>query len=115
MLTELTDAVRFPPTTLSIAQTEDALTLATGTGRPDTLHANGKTEKHQLVAGAVDRTALWEGPQLVVAYAVGHSGTLRYNYMLAPTTGQLVVRVTFERHPGESGPFEIKLVYNHVS
>jgi hypothetical protein len=29
-----------------------------------------------------------------------------------PTTGQLVIRVNFERVPGQPGPFEIKLVYN---
>lgn len=85
--------------------------MATDTGTI-TLQTNGKAERQQLAAGIVDRTATWEGPQLVVRYEVGRAGTLTYTYLLAPTTGQLVVRINFERRRGEPGPFDIKLVYD---
>jgi hypothetical protein len=52
-----------------------------------------------------------KGPQLVVAYEVGHAGTLTYAYSLVPTTKQLLIRVNFERRPEQPGPSEIKLVY----
>jgi hypothetical protein len=55
---------------------------------------------------------MWEGPQLVVAYDVGNAGTLTYRYDKAPTTGQLVVRVSFERKSGGTSPLEVKLVYD---
>ena len=48
----------------------------------------------------------------MVAYEVGQAGTLTYTYSLVPTTKQLVIRVNFERRPGQPGPFEIKLVYD---
>jgi hypothetical protein len=112
LLSALTDAVRFPPTTLTISQTGTAVTLVTGAGASTTLQTNGKAEKLQVGAGTVDRTAAWEGPHLAVAYDIGHAGTLTYDYGLAPTTGQLVIRVNFERRRGEPGPFDIKLVYN---
>ena len=84
-------------------------------GAPQTLHTNGKAEKHQLDAGAINRTATWEGPQLVVAYEVGHVGTLTYTYSLVPTTKQLLIRVNVERRPGQPGPFEIRLVCNRTA
>jgi hypothetical protein len=117
LLSELTDTIRFAPTTLTIAQTDTTVSISTGaTLAPDTLHTDGKAEKHQLTSGTVERTARWEGPQhLVVEYEVGHAGTLTYTYQVAPTTGQLVVRINFERRPGEPGPFEIKLVYDPVT
>jgi hypothetical protein len=90
---------------------DGAITLASD-GRANALHTNGKAEKHQLAAGSVDRTARWEGPQLVVEYEIGHAGVLRYMYQVAPTTGQLVVRVVFDRRPEQPGPFEIKRIYN---
>jgi hypothetical protein len=111
ILTELTRDIRFPPLTLMISQAESEMTIATGAGAPQTLHTDGKTEKQQLDAGSINRTATWQGPQLVVAYEVGHAGTLTYNYSIAPTTRQLLIRINFERRRGEPGPFEIKLVY----
>ena len=112
-LTELTGAIRFPPLTLTISQSETEIAIATGAGAPQTLHTDGKAGKIQLDAGAINRTATWEGPQLVVAYEVGH-GTLKYTYSLVPTTKQLLIRVNFER-PGEPGPFEIRLVYGRAA
>ena len=112
LLSELTSAVRFPPATLTIAQTDTVVTMTGDAGTPLTFRTDGKAEKQPLTAGTVERTALWEGPALVVSYRVGRSGTLIYRYSLAPTTGQLVIRVSFERTPGEPGAFEVKQVYD---
>jgi hypothetical protein len=114
-LTELTDAVQFAPTDLSIAQRGSDLTITSARGGADSLHADGKTEKRSLRAGTVDRSTSWEGPTLTVAYEVGHAGTLTYRYRLLPSTGQLLIRVNFERPPGQPGPFDIKLVYNRAA
>jgi hypothetical protein len=111
LLQELTDAVQFAPPALTITQTGSDVTIAGGSGAAQTLHGNGKAEKQQLGAGLVERTASWEGPHLVVRYQVGHAGTLKYTYSVAPTTRQLVVRVSFDRGQ-QTAPFEIKLIYD---
>ncbi len=110
-LEELTAAVQFPPTTLTLSQTDTDITIGTPSGAARTLRTDGKREKYQLEAGAVDRTATWEGPQLVVTYEVGHAGQLTYTYRVVPTTKQLLIKVTFARD-GMPGPIEIKLVYD---
>lgn len=112
LLTALTDAVRFPPPSLTISQTDGTVTMAADSGTAVTMHTNGKVEKHTLTAGTVGRTAIWEGPQLIVSYEVGRAGLLRYIYLRAPTTGQLVIRVDFDRRRGEGSAFDVRLVYN---
>lgn len=111
-LKELTDAVQYAPPTFTIAQTETAITVTTSSGDARTFHLTGKPEKEALGAGTVERTATWEGPQLVVRYRVGNAGTLVYTYFIVPTTKQLLIRVNFERGPRERGPFDVKLVYD---
>lgn len=113
-LTELTDAVQFASPTLTISQTVSAITITSTRGGTQTVRTDGKAETQQLDAGAVDRVANWEGPTVVVAYEVGHAGTLTCTYRLVPTTKQLLIRVNFERRRGEPGPFDIKLVYNRA-
>lgn len=113
-LAELTDAVQFASPTLTIAQTDSTITIAGIRSGNQTLTTNGEVEKQTLDAGAVDRVARWEGPTLVVAYEVGHAGTLTYTYLVVPTTKQLMIRVNFERVRGQPGPFDIKLVYNRA-
>lgn len=113
MLDELTEAIRFAPTSLTISQNgSDVVSIATPLHGTQTLHTNGKSEKYPVAGGTVDRVARWEGLQLTVTYNVGHAGTLRYSYALAPNGKQLLVRVNFERTTGQPGPFEIKLVYD---
>jgi hypothetical protein len=112
-VTELTNAVQFASPTLTITQTENAITLADNRSGTQTMSTNGKAEKYTLDAGPVDRVARWEGPTLLIGYEVGHAGTLTYAYVLVPTK-QLLIRVNFERLRGEPGPFEIKLVYNRA-
>ena len=112
VLDELTGAVRFAPARLVIAQTPTAVTITGDDRMPVTLTTNGHGEKQTVGNGSVDRHAMWEGPQLLVAYDIGNAGTLSYRYDKAPTTGQLVVRVAFERKSGATSPLEVKLVYD---
>ena len=112
-VTELTNAVQFASPTLTITQAESTIAVAGDRGAARTILTSGKAEKYALEAGTVDRVARWEGPTLVIAYDVGHAGTLTYTYLLVPTK-QLLIRVNFERVRGEPGPFDIKLVYNRA-
>ena len=114
LLAELVRPIQFPPPTLTIAQQDAAVTITAGGRAPDTLRPDGKAEKQTLEAGIVNRTAVWKGLGLDVAYEVGRAGVLTYTYSIVPTTKQLLIRVNFERLPGRPGPFEVKLVYNRA-
>jgi hypothetical protein len=111
-LKEFTDAIQFAPTTLTISEDGSDVTLTAPSRGAQTLHVTGKAESYTIDAGTIKRTAEWEGPTLVVTYDLGRSGTLRYTYLVVPTTGQLLVRVGYERPSGEAGPFEIRLIYD---
>ena len=100
-----------PPLTLNISQSDQMLTIV-GDREPYQIRTDGKAEKHLLETGSVNRTEQWTGPQLRVAYEVGRSGLLTYNYTIVPTTGQLLIRINFERVRDEPGPFDVKIVYN---
>ena len=116
LLTELVRPVQFPPPVLTIThQGTTATTIRAGDRPADTLRTDGKSENYATEGGTAARTARWEGPQLHVAYDVGRAGTLTYTYFMIPATGQLLIRVNFERVPGQPGPFDIKLVYNRRS
>jgi hypothetical protein len=115
LLTELTEAVRFPPLRLTITQTGTGVTVRPDRAESIDLRTDGKSEKRQLTSGTVDQTAAWDADQLKVAYTVGDVGTLSYTYAVAPTTGQLVVRVTFTRTSQPESPLEIKLVYDSAT
>ena len=111
-LKEFTDAVQFAPTRLTISEDGSDVTLTTLSRGVQTLHVTGKAESLKTDAGTVKRTAEWEGPTLIVTYDLGRGGTLRYTYLVVPTTGQLLVRIGYQRPSGEAGPFEIRLVYD---
>jgi hypothetical protein len=106
LLDKLTEMVQFPPTTLTISQSNNDVTIA-----GEALHADGRSDTRQVEGGSVERTTTWEGPLLVVREKVGHAGTLRTTYSIVTATRQLLVRVNFERD-GQLGPFEIRLVYD---
>jgi hypothetical protein len=112
VLAELVRPVQFPPLTLTVAQANDAVTITAGERAPYVMRTDGKVETQPLDVGSVNRAAMWVGPQLRVTYEVGRAGLLTYTYSLVPATGQLLIRVNFERVRGKPGPFEIKLVYD---
>ena len=63
---------------------------AAGVGAPQTLHMNRRAETQTLDSGTINRTAPWGGPQLIVAYEVGHAGTLHV-HLLAGAHDQATV------------------------
>lgn len=115
VLDELTVPVQFPPRRLAISQNGALITIDASPSAAATLTTDGKGEKLPLRAGTVTRRAQWQGPQLVVSYTLDHGGVLTYRYSIAPTTGQLVIRVTFDRAREVPSPYEIKLIYNLTS
>jgi len=112
-LDELTKGVRYPATTLTISQSGDAISLGEGQEKR-TLTASGKREKISIGQNEVNTTTRWEGPLLVSEADFGKGIRMITTYGLAPTK-QLVVKVRFERGLGETGPFEIKYVYDRSS
>ena len=112
---ELTESLRYPPTTLTIAQTMTAITLTDEQQRVRMLTPTGKREKQAIGSVSVDVTTRWEGPQLVWEQDLGGGRLVRYTYLIVPTTKQLLVRVAIDRTPGFPGPFQIRLVYNRAS
>jgi hypothetical protein len=115
LLAELIRPIQYPPPSLTIEQQDVTVTVTAGERATYTLKADGKSEKMTLESGTVNRKAVWKGRSLDVAYEVGRSGILTYAYSIVPATGQLLIRINFERLPGQPGPFEIKLVYNKKS
>ena len=85
--------------------------LIVGDRDPYEMRTDGKAEKYALETGSVKRTAQWTGPHLRVAYEIRHTGILTYDYSIVPT-GQLLIRINFERIRDEPGPFDVKIVYN---
>jgi hypothetical protein len=114
-LDELTAAVRYPPTVLTISQTASAVTFTDEQGRALTFMTDGKKEKTTLGGSQLETTTKWEGPLLVSDRDLGKGRKMTSTYSIVPTTKQLLVRVEFERSPGQPGPFEIKQVYNRVA
>ena len=110
-LDDLTEGLRFPSSTLTIAQTDAEITMQAAAGAVETIHPNGKSEKVKLGSENIEQKAVWEGPHLDVSYPAGH-GTLTYTYLLDPVSRQLVVKANFAREHELPGPFTIKLVYN---
>jgi len=111
---EMTAIARIPRTTMTIAQTPTSVTFTDQQGRATTLQTNGKKEKQSLDSLSIDATTRWEGPQLVTEYDLTKGRTMRCTYSLVPTTKQLMLRMAFERGPGQPGPFEVKQIYNRA-
>jgi hypothetical protein len=113
-LDDITAAVRYPPPTLQISQTDTSVTLADPQGRSRTFQTNGKREQQLFESARADSTARWEGPQLVVDFDLGKGRKMTYTYAVVPTTRQLLVRIVFEPAPNQPAPFEIKYVYDRA-
>jgi|SRR5689334_19657021 len=112
---ELTESLRYPPTTVTIAQTPGAITVTDEQQRARMLTPTGKREKQTVGSASLDVTTRWEGPQLVSDQDLGNGRLVRYTYSIVPTTKQLLVRVAIDRTPGFPGPFQIRLVYNRAA
>ena len=113
-MNEMTASVRYPPTTLTISQTDTAVTFSEPRGRTRTFTTNGKREKQTLEAITLETTTKWEGPTLVSEQDLEKGRKMTFTYSIVPTTKQLLVRVELERAPGQPGPIEVKQVYNRA-
>jgi hypothetical protein len=111
-LDDLIAPIRYPPPTLTISQTASSVTFTDGQGQTRTVAPTGKHEKQTLGDYTFDMTSRWEGPQLVSEQDLDKGRKATYTYSIVPTTKQLLVRITFERSPGQTGPIEIRQVYN---
>lgn len=114
-LIDMTAPLRYPPPTLTIAEAPDHITLTDDQGQTRTLATSGVKEKQPLGAASMDTTTRWEGPQLVSEQDLGKGRKVTFTYSIVPTTKQLMIRARLERAPGQSGPFDIKYVYNRVA
>lgn len=114
-LNQLTEPVRYPPTTLVVSQTADAVTFTDAQGQARTLATTGKREKQTIGANTIDVTTRWQGPQLISEEDLGKGRRMIFTYSIVPATKQLLLRVALERATGQRGPFEIKYLYDRAS
>jgi hypothetical protein len=114
-LDNITAAVRYPPPTLQITRTDTSITIGAAEGQSRTFQTSGRREQQMFDDTRADSTARREGPQVVVDFDLGKGRKMTCMYSIVPTTGQLRVRVRFERAPNDPGPFEVKYVYNRAS
>jgi hypothetical protein len=114
-LNELAQVLQYPPLALSISQSSSTLALTDPHGQTRTLQLTGKSEKQPLGSNVVDCTTKVEGPQIISEYQVGKGRTLVYRYSRVPTTGQLLITISFERVEGQPGPVQIRQVYDTVA
>lgn len=106
---ELVAEVKNPPATLTITQSDAAITIADSNGRTRTYHLAGKEETIQLEAGPIGVVSRWEPTELVVRYRVEKDRELRYTFARAAGARQLLVSTQFaERGRGQI----IKRVYD---
>jgi hypothetical protein len=111
---DVTASVRYPPLTLRVAQSGDAITFTDANGQSRSFAVNGKRQQQVFDTTHADCTARWEGPQLVVEIDLPKGRKMISTYGIAPTTRQLLLRISFERAPGQPAPFEIKYAYNRT-
>jgi hypothetical protein len=111
----ITAAVRFPPPTLQITQTDGSITIGDAQGQSRTFQTNGKREQQLFDTTRADSVARREGPQVVIDVDLGKGRKMTSTYSIVPTTRQLRMRVRFERAPNDLGPFEVKYIYNRTS
>jgi hypothetical protein len=108
----LSARLRYPPTRLTIAQSGSSITLSDPQSEPRTIDPSGKKTTTTIGGASIDVTARYEGPQLIVTEDLGKGQTMTWSYSVLPATKQLLVRVTIARGPLQTGPFEIKYVYD---
>jgi hypothetical protein len=110
-LDDVTHQLRYPPTDLTISQTDTSVTFKDELGQSRTFQIGVKHEKQTFGSTTVETTAHWEGPLLVVDFDLTKGRTMTYEYSIVPTTRQLLVRVTFQTGVRDVGPIVIKQVY----
>ena len=95
---ELVHEIKEPATTLTISQTEFAVTMVDAGGRTRTFHTSGKEDRVELDAGPLGAIAKWENAQLVIRLLVEKNRELRYRYSRDPKSPHLLVEIQFADH-----------------
>jgi hypothetical protein len=109
---QLTAEVRKPSATLTIVETQTAVTITDDRGQSRTFHPDAKRETLQLDGVPVGVTAKREAGRLMVAYTVEQDRELRYSYSRTASPPQLVVEVQFvERGGGD----KVRRIYEPAS
>jgi hypothetical protein len=99
---QLADEVKNAPPTLTITQTDTAITMTFGRAPTRTFHPNGKEETLQLDAGGVGVVTKWDAAQLVIRLLVEKDRELRYTLSGGAESGQLVLQAQFaEKNRGD--------------
>lgn len=109
---DLTSGLRYPPPSMTVTDNGTTLAITDAQGQTRTFQISGKREKQTFESGPVDTTTTQEGPVIVSEYDLGKGRKMIYRYSIDGLSKQLVIKVTFERGPGDPGPFEIKQVYD---
>lgn len=111
-LQQLTAEVRKPSATLTVVETQTAVTITDDRGQTRTFHPDAKRETIQLDGVPVGVTAKREAGHLVVVYSVEQDRELRYSYSRTASPPQMVVEVQFvERGGGD----RVRRVYEPAS
>lgn len=85
------------PTRFTIIQDGQTVTFAHPNGVVRKYVANGKTEKHQLMAGTIDTKTRWDGSVLLMEIVLDERRTLTRRYRRDAETGRLLVTVSLQR------------------
>jgi hypothetical protein len=108
---ELIADAKNPSPTLTIAQTESAVSITDAQDRTRAFHPTGKEEIEQLDAGPLGATSKWNGPQLTVQFKIRSDRVFEYVYSRLPS-GQLLVETRLEEGRARERPQVIKRVYD---
>jgi len=109
---EVINTVRYAAATVTVAQNGSSVTFTDARGVARTYQTSGKKEKQTFGSATVDTTARWQGPQLVIETDLPRDRRMTTTWSIAPTTKQLLMRVSLGRGTLEMGPFQVKQVYN---
>ena len=94
----LTDEIREPPASVTVAQTATDVTFSDDHGHSRTFHPNGKEEVIDLSGVATVAIARWEGGQLIVLYEVEQGRQLRYAFSRLAGPDRLAIEAQFIDH-----------------
>jgi hypothetical protein len=109
---QLTAEVRKPSAYLTIAETQNAVTITDDQGQSRTFHPDGKSDVLQLDGVPVGVTTKRDAGRLMVVYHVQQERELRYSYSRTASPPQLVVEVQFVER---SGGDRVRRVYETAS
>jgi len=106
-------ALQYPPTRLTIAQSGNTISFTDAQNQTREFDTSGKRTKQTIGGAAIDVSARYEGPQLVIEQDLGKGRKITSTFSVLPTK-QLLVRIALAPSEGQVGPFQIKQVYERA-